>query len=123
MIIDSTCNYQECLDTGMELAEKFGVRYVYVEYRVKVEDIGVSDERLSGREGMRSQRSGVARPPVDALAFAPERPDYEGLFRRWIERSCRPEAGGIVVNTASKKPEECVKEILEQIPELKICDN
>lgn len=86
---------------------------MYVECRIKVEDIGVLNERLSEREGMRSQWCGVARPPVDAVAFATEDPDYEGLFRRWIERPCRPDTGAIVVETVVKRPEECVEYILE----------
>jgi len=91
------------------------VQYRYVECRVSVDEIGILDERLRGRNGRRSQRGGVEVPPVDAVAFAPEEVDYEALFRRWIEGPCRPKGGGIVVFTTRKSPEVCAKEIAEKI--------
>lgn len=53
-----------------------------MEYRVSIEDIGVLDESLWGRVGLRRKRGGVEIAPFDALAFAAEKLDYEALFGR-----------------------------------------
>jgi len=57
----------------------------------------------------------VERPPVDAEGRngkADE--DYYKLFERWIEHPCRPESGGIVVDS-TRSPEECLVDMLERI--------
>ena len=113
MIIDSTCNFPATLEQGMRIAREEGVRYVYVECRVT--DIEVLERRLRERKPMRSQRTGVQRGPVDARGSG-EEDGYE-LFRRWIENPCRPDSGGIVVDS-TKSPEECLAVVLERIEAL-----
>jgi predicted kinase len=111
VIIDSTCNYDETLDQGMALAEKFGVEYKYVECRV--DDVDVLDRRLKGRVPMRSQRTDVCSPPRDLNAAGSEADERE-KFKRWIDHPCRPESGAIFVNS-TKSPEECLACILAEI--------
>ena len=88
--------------------------YVYVECRVT--DIEVLERRLTERIPMRSQRSGVERGPADATEGEGEE-DGQKLFERWIEYPCRPEKGGIVVDS-TKSPEECLGFVLERIEAL-----
>ncbi|KAM5346851.1 hypothetical protein ACJ41O_009856 [Fusarium nematophilum] len=77
IIIDSTCNFQEVLDQGSALAEKYDFTYWYVE--CKVEDIDLLDNRLRSRDSIKkSQRTGPgdtapATDPADApVAENPE---------------------------------------------------
>jgi predicted kinase len=113
VIIDSTCNFPETLEQGISIGKEVGVEYVYVECRV--DDIRLLDERLTRRVPMRSQRRGVERPPVDAEGGNRKaKEDYYKLFERWIEHPCRPENGGIVVDSRSS-PEECLGFVLERI--------
>jgi predicted kinase len=111
VIIDSTCNHSEGLEKGMALAEEYGYDYRYVECRVK--DIDLLDQRLRSRAPMRSQRTGVSRPPTDA-GGAHQNRDYHALFKRWIESPCRP-AGNIIVVDSSSHLEERLEYILKQL--------
>jgi predicted kinase len=70
VIIDSTCNFQEVLDSGTAVAEQHGFAYWYIE--CKVDDIDLLDERLRMRTPMKSQRTAVAKRPA-ALARAKTR--------------------------------------------------
>jgi hypothetical protein len=79
VIIDSTCNFQEVVDRGFEIAEQYGLVYWYVE--CKVEDIDLLDERLRRRTPLTSQRAGVERPP-EAAGGAREGEDSRALFRK-----------------------------------------
>ncbi|KAF4628144.1 hypothetical protein G7Y89_g10008 [Cudoniella acicularis] len=111
VIIDSTCNYNETLDQGTALAREYGFNYRYVECRVN--DVELLDRRLRNRIPLRSQRTGVSLPPPDANG-ACHNEDYHTLFKRWIERPCRPDGDAIVVDSTSS-PEECRDYILKQI--------
>jgi predicted kinase len=115
IIVDSTCNYEDTLNGGITLAQKYGYDYKYIECRVTVDDIDLLDQRLQKRDPMRSQRTGVAYPPLDAIPFGPKNPDYHALFKRWIEKPCRPDDDTIVVYSSVNNPNECVDYILEQI--------
>lgn len=96
VIIDSTCNYKEVLDQGTALAQQYGYDYWYVE--CKVDDVNLLDERLRKRVPLRSQRTGVDRPPPDASG-ASYCEDSRALFKRWIESPCRPDGNAIVVDS------------------------
>ncbi|WYZ40814.1 hypothetical protein EsH8_IV_001155 [Colletotrichum jinshuiense] len=114
VIMDSTCNFQEVLDQGSALAEKYGFAYWYVECRV--EDIDLLDERLRSRDPMKSQRTGVGCPPA-AASSARAGEDSRSLFKKWIENPCRPEHNAIIVDSTGS-PEMHRDHILEQIVSL-----
>lgn len=95
VIVDSTCNYQEVLDRGLELAGRYGFTYWYVECRV--EDIDVLDERLRTRTPMRSQRTGVDCPPAAAVS-ARVGQDTRALFKR---TPFRPDRNTIMVDSTA----------------------
>lgn len=111
VIIDSTCNHKEVLDQGAVLAQQYGYDYKYVECRV--DDVDLLDRRLRNRVSLRSQRTGVDRPPPDASAICHSR-DYRALFKRWIEDPCRPAENAIVVDSTGSL-EECLDFILKHI--------
>ncbi|KAM5359199.1 hypothetical protein ACJZ2D_014661 [Fusarium nematophilum] len=97
IIIDSTCNFQEVLDQGSALAEKYDFTYWYVE--CKVEDIDLLDNRLRSRDSIKkSQRTGVDCPPA-AACHARAGEDSRALFKNWIENPCRPKHNAIVVDS------------------------
>ncbi|KAJ2966061.1 hypothetical protein NQ176_g10322 [Zarea fungicola] len=115
IIIDSTCNYQQILDQGAALAEKFGYTYWYVE--CKVEDIYLLDQRLRTRVSMASQRTGVDCPPAAAVSPAGHPNTLmscQSLFKKWIENPSRPEKNGIVVDSTGD-PDIIVDGILQQV--------
>lgn len=119
VIIDSTVNYQNTLDVGINLAKKYDYSYKYIECKVGVDDLDLLDDRLRARVPLRSQRTAVNNPPGDSTAMG-QGVDYHGLFKKWIEEPCRPEIGNantssIIVYSSISSPEECLKSILEQI--------
>ena len=116
VIVDSTVNYQNTLDIGLVLAQRYGYTYKYVECRVSVEDIELLDERLRRRTPIRSQRTGIGRPPPDADTVGHDT-DYHALFKKWIERPCRPadDDSVITVYSSISTPESCLAQILERM--------
>jgi predicted kinase len=111
VIIDSPCNYKEVLDQGTALTQQYGYDYWYVE--CKVDDVNLLDERLRKRVPLRSQRTGVDRPPPDASG-ARHSKDPRALFKRWIKSPCRPDGNAIVVDSTGS-PEKRRDYILERI--------
>jgi predicted kinase len=107
VIIDSPCNYQEILDNGTALAQKYGYEYRYI--RCKVDDIDVLDQRLQKRIPMRCQRTGIQRPSPDIH----HKEDPAALFKKWMEYPIRP-AEDIIVVDSTLGPDECLKQILEE---------
>jgi predicted kinase len=112
VIIDSTCNFQEVLDRGSELAERLGYTYWYVE--CKVEDIDLLDQRLGTRNPMTSQRTGVDRPPAAATHKTHGDEDHRALFQKWIENPCRPKDNVVIVDS-TQTPETLRDYILKKI--------
>jgi predicted kinase len=113
VIVDSTCNFQEVVDTGSALAQKHGCVYWYVE--CYVEDIDLLDRRLRARVPMRSQRASVSDPP-DAARSARTGEDSRALFRRWIHEPCRPNRNTIIVNAGgSFSLEDGIRSVLEEM--------
>ncbi|KAI9162833.1 Adenylyl-sulfate kinase [Paramyrothecium foliicola] len=96
VIIDSPCNHQIGLDEGIALAERHGFTHWYVECRV--EDIDLLDERLLARKPMRSQRTGVGRPPE--AAGNSHKDDPAKLFKHWMDNPCRPTQNAIIVDSS-----------------------
>jgi predicted kinase len=113
VIVDSTCNYEDTLNSGITLAQKYNCNYKYIECRVKVDDIDLLDQRLRSRTPLRSQRTGVDRPPLDSSII--NGTDYHALFRRWIENPCRPSGDTVVVFSSTSTPQQNLEFILEQI--------
>jgi predicted kinase len=113
VIVDSPCNFAEILDRGTALAREHGYEYRYVECRVGVGDVGVLDRRIQGRPPLRSQRTGVGRPPADANRVG-QRAEYDALFRKWIENPCRPE-GDVIAVDSTRSPDEGLDFVLKQL--------
>ena len=111
VILDSTCNFQQIVNTGRALAQKYGYTYWYVE--CKVNDIGLLDERLRTRAPLRSQRTGVDCPPRDSNGN-PTGEDSRALFKKWIENPCRPDDNIIFVDPTCS-PEEGRDAVLNRI--------
>lgn len=111
VIIDSPCNFQEALDQGSAIAEEHGLVYWYVECRVA--DLDLLDRRMRARTPMRSQRTGVERPPEAARAERAGE-DARALFRKRFDAPCRPE-GNVVVVDSKGDLEGGRDRVLEQI--------
>ncbi|KAH7381778.1 P-loop containing nucleoside triphosphate hydrolase protein [Cadophora sp. MPI-SDFR-AT-0126] len=109
VIVDSTCNFRETLDTGAALAERYGYLYKYVE--CSVDDIDLLDKRLHQRVPMRSQRRGVDEPALDA---PPPSQGCRAQYQHWMQNPFRPATGAIIVDS-SQSPHECVENILKCI--------
>ncbi|RDW65359.1 hypothetical protein BP5796_10051 [Coleophoma crateriformis] len=112
IIIDSTCNHKETLDQGTALAQKYSYSYRYIECRV--DDIDLLEKRLYNRVSMRSQRSSVNQPPIDAASDASYFEDYHTLFQRWINNPCRPASDAIIVDSTGSL-EDCLDYVLKRI--------
>lgn len=124
VVIDSTCSCEDTLEQGMMLAEKWGLKYVYVECRV--EDAGVLERRLRERVPLRSQRGWVdsevgAEAATNGVISLNSDEDFSATFKRWMENACRPDDGGIVVDS-TKSPEECVVYVLRRMG-ISACDD
>ena len=111
IIFDSTCNYQETLDRGSALARQYDYDYMYVE--CKVNDVDLLDTRLQTRVSLRSQRTGVNKPPAD-VTDARHNEDYRVMFQKWIEKPVRPASGAIFVDS-TQGTNKCLEEVLKQI--------
>ena len=111
VVFDSTCNYQETLDRGSALAKQYDYEYKYVE--CKVNDVDLLDLRLQTRVSLRSQRTGVNKPPVD-VTEARHNEDYRVMFQKWIEKPVRPTSGAIFVDSTNG-PETCLEDLLNRI--------
>jgi len=109
IIVDSTCNFNETLDNGTALAQKYGYAYRYIECRV--DNIDLLDKRLRDREPMRCQRTGVDLHPSDK---SDNDKDPREVFKNWIENPVRPD-GNIILVDSSCKAQDCLDYILKQI--------
>ncbi|KAK5994472.1 hypothetical protein PT974_04947 [Cladobotryum mycophilum] len=116
VIVDSICNYQEILDTGIKLAETYNCDYWYIECRAHVHDMDLLDERLRKRVPLRSQRTGVDQPPLDARGTRHVE-DSRATFTKWIEHPCRPDDNrvNVIVVDSAGNSEENRDYILKQI--------
>ncbi|KAH8901521.1 ABC transporter [Thozetella sp. PMI_491] len=112
VIIDSTCNFQETLDQGIELARQHNCEYRYIECRVN--DIHLLERRLNTRVALRSQRTSVTTLPSDAQG-AGSGEDALVSFKKWMESPVRPSSAALVVDS-TRSPEECLDYILKQLP-------
>jgi predicted kinase len=113
VIIDSTCNFQEVLNQGLDLARRTGYSFWYVE--CQVQDINLLDERLRARSSMMSQRTGVDCPPAAASAHGAHSAEHNRtLFKKWIEHPQRPTENMVIVDSTIDS-EELRDQVLKQI--------
>lgn len=110
VILDSVCNYDEVLEKGAALAQKYGFEFKFVECRV--EDVEVLDRRMRGRTPMGCQRRGVYEAAPGTSAAHEEK--YRELFKERIKNPLRPQRGVIVVD-ATRSSEECLRDVIEQL--------
>lgn len=111
VIMDSPCNFHHIIERGMELAQKYHHEYKYVE--LKVNDMDLLDQRLRQRVPLRSQRTGIDRPPTDAVNDRDYK-DHQALFKKWMKEPCRPD-GGIITADSTLPSAEVVENILKQL--------
>lgn len=99
VIMDCVCNFNPVVENGAALAQKYSFAYHYVE--IRAESIEVLDQRLQQRAPLRSQRTGVYRPPADQVNGAiTSEEGYQTLFNKWMNPK-RPSTGVIVVELTS----------------------
>ena len=96
VIFDSPCFYDELLGRGVSLAREMGARYRYIE--CVVPDTELLDHRLKTRNTMRSQRRGIAVPPVDMGDT--ETLSKEAIHKHLLENAKRPADTCLRVDTA-----------------------
>lgn len=85
VIIDTPCYYEDSLNNGRRIAEKFGARYKYIECRV--EDYSIIEKRIYTRERLASQIKDTSL----------ER------YLNFIDKSVKPSDGNfLVVDTSSE---------------------
>ncbi|MEM7334335.1 MAG: ATP-binding protein, partial [Chloroflexota bacterium] len=85
IILDSPCFYEELLTFGLEVAEKYGAQYRYIE--CVTNDLTILDARLKMRPTLRSQVRSIKQPPIDIIN---ESYRGEAVFERWIAEMKRP---------------------------------
>ncbi|EPS36072.1 hypothetical protein H072_10449 [Dactylellina haptotyla CBS 200.50] len=113
VILDSTCNYDETLLQGTNLASRYNRKYIYIECRVN--DIDLLDRRLAQRESLCSQRTGVNQSPDLNSGADNSAEDSKALFIKWIESPCRPSDDSAIIVDATLPPADCLDYILERI--------
>lgn len=113
VIFDSPCFYENLLVRGEQLAEKYGVRYRYVECRL--DDLHELDRRLQSRVRKPSQLAGVFAQPT---AGSGKEVSSAEVFQNWIENMKRPKDGYLVVDT-SQPFESYIGSVLTYIQEEK----
>lgn len=116
VIVDSICNYQETLDRGTALARQHGYDYAYVECAMSTSDIGLLEQRLRGRVGLRSQRASVEAEPRDVDgARSSSCDDALARYKRWIESPVRPASDSIITVDSTHSPADCLTSALKEL--------
>ncbi|KAI8948911.1 hypothetical protein F4801DRAFT_433644 [Xylaria longipes] len=114
VVVDSVCNYEEVLDRGTALAEKYGYTYRYVECRV--EDLDLLDRRLHDRIPLRSQRTGVHEPPPDSPDNGTGASvDGATLFGKWMNPRRPDDAAALITVDSTHGPEKCLEAVMERL--------
>lgn len=86
VIFDSPCFYDNLLERGVSLARAAEARYRYIE--CVVSDTELLDRRLRTRDTLRSQRRGIAIPPVDVGDVDAQ--SKEAIHKHQLENMKRP---------------------------------
>lgn len=115
VIVDSICNYQETLDQGTALARQHGYDYAYVECAMSTSDIGLLEQRLRARVGLRSQRNSVEAEPKDVDGANSSHDDAFARYKRWIETPARPASDSIITVDSTCSPADCLSSALKQL--------
>ncbi|TRX90162.1 hypothetical protein FHL15_008890 [Xylaria flabelliformis] len=114
VIVDSVSNYEEVVNRGTALAEKYGYTYRYVECRV--ENLDQLDRRLHDRIPLRSQRTGVYEPPAGAPGNdTGGSVDGAALFRKWMNPWRPEDVTALITVDSTRRPEECLEAIMERL--------
>lgn len=100
VVFDSPCLYQEMIDKGVDLSEKYNVKYKYVECYLN--DFHEVNYRLINREGMVSQIREIRS---------------ETVFKSTIENSKRPTDYQCLVVDTGKPPESYINKVINYINE------
>lgn len=111
VIFDSPCFYADLLDRGLRLSRDHGARYRYVECFVP--DAAVVDDRLRYRTPMRSQRRGIAVPPVD-VGDTDDR-TAEDIHADLLENMHRPTGVPYLRVDTSRPLDACIAETIAYI--------
>lgn len=109
-IFDSPCFYDDLLERGQTLARAFDARYRYIE--CVVTDTDVLDRRLRTRDTRRSQRRGIAIPPID-VGDVDDR-SKEAIHKRQLESAKRPVDPCLTLDTTTAL-ETCIRQCLDYI--------
>ena len=95
VIVDSPCLYPELLAHGIEVAQKHGARFKYIECRLA--DLEELDWRLRSREPKPSQMRSLDQ----LLSHAGAAPKLSrSLVEDWATRAQQPTSDWLVLNTA-----------------------
>lgn len=100
VIFDSPCLYQEMIDRGIELSEKYNVKYKYIECYLN--DFNEINHRLKNRESMLSQIRRVSS---------------EEIFKYTIANSKKPTNCKYIVVDTSKPLTRYLNDVLNYINE------
>lgn len=100
VIFDSPCLYQEMVDRGLELCEKYNVTYKYVECYLN--DFVEVNQRLKNRERMVSQIGEV---------------NSEEIFEYTLKNSKKPADNQYLIVDTSKPLERYIHRVLKYVNE------
>jgi predicted kinase len=95
VIFDSPCFYDSLLESGMQLARRFGAAYLYIE--CVLNDLEQLDRRLRSRPRHPSQVAGVQGQPTPASG---EVLVNEQVFLEWMRGMKRPAGDYLVLDTS-----------------------
>jgi len=110
VIFDSPCFYADLLERGLSLARAFGARYRYIE--CVVTDTEMLDRRLQARDTQRSQRRGIAIPPVDVGDV--DVLSKEAIHKQQLENTKRPSDACLSLDTTMAL-ETCIRQCLDYV--------
>ncbi|KAF2671783.1 hypothetical protein BT63DRAFT_180010 [Microthyrium microscopicum] len=104
IIIDCVVNYNEVLETGQALADKYGWIYHYVE--IRADSLDLLDSRMKRRVPLRSQRTGVLGRPRDMPANAQMIESEVGMEDSGARKNGSGEDIGVEVEKMKQKLKE-----------------
>ena len=112
--VDSICSYQETVEQGANLAQKYGYAYWYVEIRADLGDIALLDERLRTRVPEKAQRTTVYVNATGATQMTRE--GAEEQVKKWIlNPSCPPTNDNLIVVDSKGVLDDTVGHIMNRL--------
>ncbi len=107
VIIDSPCLYSELLDFGQTVANRYQVRYRYIECRL--DDLEELNDRLENRSSKTSQAK-TLNTSILVHGKPPAR-EARDVFVEWAEDMKRPDLDFLVIDS-SEPPNVCISQAL-----------